>query len=296
LDKMRLFNSLLLLFVIVALTEGVSFSGTWSAVNRYGGEMYLCTVGRNQVYGVFSKAGFIKGYINGNKVNGTWYEGGSDRRAVHQGSFQWTLSDDGLTFDGFYNREAFPHGVHRWTEHRLAGDFPQSPTHADCMVPVDEAIVGTYQGGIDGIYSNEENDPRTNNLCADRFQNVYGSFNGPRGWLEGWEFDNLTGFQGFRYTNDNHAGAYVLRATEPGVLRGFAWYGSVHRENIGTVRSVTLQRVNSFAKLSQCEAIGPGFGPFKGGSYITPMVSIASTLQLSILLFALCSIIGLYIV
>jgi len=226
--------------------------------------MYLCTVG-DRLYGVFSDAGFVVAQVSGRQAVGNWYEGGRGDRNEHQGSFRWTLSEDGQTLDGFYNRESQEKGMHKWKEERLGAPFPSDPSDEQCMVPVRERIMGVYQGDVIG-----DNVPGVHYICSDRFQNVYGSSTSPNAWFEGWAFEDGTGFTGYRYTSDHKAGAYILRAIGNGKVAGFAWYGGIHRENRGTVRKIVLDQEEFKTTLSKCEEFGPGFAAIKGGEPSPP--------------------------
>jgi len=246
-----------LVLAVVALASATSWSGTWTAVTKFGGQTYTCLRG-NTVYGVYSNGGIFEGVIkdsNPNKIDGIWFEGGRGNRNILQGSFTLTLSEDGQHFDGIYYRvtgESF-----RWRETRVGAPFPADPTNDQCLVPDGTQVDGTLTGG-------SPNDLTTGSysICIDpdiRTGQVYGSFSSPTGFLEGWHFRSKTGFHGYRYTNDGLSGAYILRATSPTKVQGFFWRGRLAIENYGTSRSESLTRVSATATRAECEKTGPGF-------------------------------------
>jgi len=273
----------LALLGIIALVHGSNWSGTWTANNRYGGVMYSCVKGERW-YATFSSGGFANGRIleNGRTVEGEWWEGGRGDRNYLQGSFHLTLSADGQRFDGIWNRISTEHSQ-RWHENRLGAPYPDQPTDAQCLVPVRERLTGTFFGGPEGDTS-----PGEYKICLDNVGQVYGSFNSPLGYLEGWTVDDTTGFHGYRYTNDGLAGAYILRSTGVDEVRGWFWLGRLARENIKTAREEVLTRTSFAAKREDCEAVGPGFLTRLRGP------SAASTLSASVtFVVALVALAGL---
>ncbi len=133
----------------------VSFAGNW--FHNFG-TMNLAQAGAN-VNGVyvngFGGNGTLEGTVTGNQLNGTWEINGTD------GSFQFTLSNNGKTFTGNFdgaqqwcgarNGQNFPNGCSfagNWTSDFGDGDCPMSLTRKDL------AITGTYcLGTVTGTVS-----------------------------------------------------------------------------------------------------------------------------------------------
>lgn len=230
-----------------------NWHGTWTAKNRYGGVMYACPRG-NRLYGVYSNAGFFIGKIEGREVEGTWYEGGRGDRNDWQGSFRITISDDNQSFDGFWYRVTQDGTEIKWHEQRLGAPYPSEPSNIDCLVPYQENVLGSF-------YSNpgEGREPVVTHLCKDRWDQIYGSFHSPDGYVEGWSVDNSSGFHGYRYDSDGRSGAYILRSVSETEVRGFYWRGRLAAQNIATSQEEVFYRTSFTAKLSECEEVGPGF-------------------------------------
>lgn len=238
--------------------------------------MYICQVG-DKLYGSYSKAGFFEAFITGRTAVGNFWEGGRAYRNELQGSFRWAMSDDNLSFDGFFSRVSQNGRESRQTEKRISG---AAPTHDQCLVP--------YTGGrVTGAYfRNTDNDdqPGRADICSDQYGQVYGSFDEPDGYLEGWSVRNGTGFHGYRYQGDLKSGAYILRATEEGVIRGWYWRGPlVKSENIVLANSESYYLAEEITSLDKCERFGPGFlRRLRGGG---PGDNSASSATLSVLTF-----------
>jgi hypothetical protein len=231
----------------------VNWHGTWTANNRYGGVMYACPKG-DRLYGVYSNAGFFVGRFEGRVVEGTWYEGGRGDRNDWQGSFRIEISADNQEFDGFYYRVTQDGKELRWHESRLGAPYPSNPTHDQCLVPGDEPVLG-------GFFNNpgQGREPAVYSLCKDEYDQIYGSFGAPDGFIEGWSVDDSTGFHGYRYDSNGRSGAYILRSVSDTVVRGFYWRGRLARQNIETSVPEELHRTSYTAKLDDCERVGPGF-------------------------------------
>lgn len=253
-------------FAIDAVGEGFSGSpdqvinptnwhGTWSAVNRYGGVSYFCPVG-NRVFGVYSNAGFFIGQPTDSRtLEGTWYEGGRGDRNDFQGAFKITLSADNQEFDGFYHRVSQDGTEIRWHEHRLGAPHPSNPTHTQCLVPgrPREYLTGAFFRRPEGVTASPFY------ICKDEFDQIYGSFNAPDGYLEGWSVDATTGFHGWRYDSNGHSGAYILRSLSTNEVRGYYWRGRLAAQNIETSTEEILDRASYTVSLEDCERVGPGF-------------------------------------
>jgi len=228
--------------------------GTWTARNRYGGQTYSCPVG-NTLYGVYSNAGFFIGTISDRTVEGVWFEGGRGDRNYYQGSFKIIVSDDNQAFDGFYNR--LISGIeYRWHENRLGAPYPSNPTLEDCFAPDDtvENVLGSYirsteTGALSGATY----------ICEDYWDQIYGSFYAPEGYLSGWSADDHKGFHGFRYDANGNSGAYILRALTQDRIKGFYWRGILASQNYPTSQYEAFYRSGFTAALTQCEQVGPGF-------------------------------------
>eukprot|EP01115_Flamella_aegyptia_P010130 TRINITY_DN44301_c0_g1_i1.p1 TRINITY_DN44301_c0_g1~~TRINITY_DN44301_c0_g1_i1.p1 ORF type:complete len:290 (+),score=93.70 TRINITY_DN44301_c0_g1_i1:223-1092(+) len=255
---------LLFALLVIAVVYGQSsttadWHGTWTANDRYGGVTYLCPVG-NRVYGVYSQAGFLEGNFttpDKRTIEGNYFEGGRDDRNDWQGSFRIVLSEDNQSFDGFWTRVTEDGKERRWHETRLGAPHPSNPTNEQCMVPwPGQRITGVYFRDAErsGV-----NAPGEYHICKSVYSQVYGSFDEPNGFLEGWSVRDTNGFHGYRYTNDGHGGAYILRATSPNEVRGFYWRGRLAEQNRGLVREEVLVRSEFTAAIEQCEANGPGF-------------------------------------
>lgn len=250
-----------------------NWHGTWTANNRYGGHMYACPKG-NRLYGVYSDAGFFIGSMEGRRVEGTWYEGGRGDRNDWQGSFRIDISEDNQSFDGFYYRVTQDGYELRWHETRLGAPWPSNPTDEQCLVPGDEPLLGGFYN-----HPGQGNTPATYSLCKDEYDQIYGSFGSPDGFLEGWSVDSSTGFHGYRYDNNGQSGAYILRAISDSHVKGFYWRGRLARQNIATAVEENLTRTSYTASLDDCERVGPGFlrrlrGPTNSAGALTMSVAV----------------------
>lgn len=258
--------------------------GTWTALNRYQGQMYACPVG-NTLYGIYSNAGFFYGTINDRTVEGVWFEGGRGNRNYYQGSFKITISDDNQEFDGYFNRlttgEEF-----RWHETRLGAPYPSNPTLEQCFAP-DE----TVENILGSFYRSTETGALAGStfICKDYWEQVYGSFHSPDGYIAGWSVDDATGFHGYRYDATGQSGAYILRALTRDRLKGFYWRGILATENQSTTKYEAFNRSAFTAKLDQCEQVGPGFVERLHGPDYVPyyLVNSSSIVSFSFLLIAL---------
>jgi len=229
-----------------------NWHGTWTSGNRYGGVSYICPVG-NRIYGVFSNAGFFIGRLNGRTAEGTWWEGGRGDRNDWQGSFNITISADNQEFDGYFHRVSQDGTEIRWHEHRLGAPYPSNPTHTQCLVPSDEPLLGSfYRRPVDTTAASYY-------LCKDEYSQIYGSFVGPDGYVEGWSVDGSTGFHGYRYDSNGESGAYILRAVSETEVRGFYWRGRLAIQNLPTSTEEILDRSTYVVALKDCESVGPGF-------------------------------------
>jgi len=250
-------------FAIDAVREGFSeapdqvvnppnWHGTWTANNRYGGVMYACPQ-RNRLYGVYSNAGFFIGRFEGRVVEGNWWEGGRGDRNDWQGSFRIEIAADNQEFDGYFNRVS--NSVEeRWHEHRLGAPYPSNPTQEQCLVPSDVELLGTFFRRPTGSAATA-----SYSICRDEFDQIYGSYYAPAGYIEGWSVDKSTGFHGYRYDSNGHSGAYILRSVSENEVRGFYWRGFLARQNIETSTEEILDRSTYVATLDQCQSVGPGF-------------------------------------
>jgi len=261
-----------------------NWHGTWTANNRYGGQMYACPKG-DRLYGVYSNAGFFIGRIEGRVVEGTWYEGGRGDRNDWQGAFRIELDADNQGFDGFYHRVTQDGTELRWKEERLGAPWPSNPTHDQCLVPGDEPILGNFynkpaQGRDAAVYS----------LCKDEYDQIYGSFGSPDGFVEGWSVDSSTGFHGYRYDSNGRSGAYILRAVSDTTVKGFYWRGRLARQNIETSVAETLHRTSYTSSLEDCERVGPGFlrrlrGPAASAGTLSVSMFVVAIAAFAALLF-----------
>jgi len=235
------------------IVNPADWHGTWSANNRYGGQMYTCPQG-NRLYGVYSNAGFIIGRIEGRTVEGTWYEGGRGDRNDWQGAFRIELSADNREFDGFYHRVTQDGTELRWREERLGAPWPAQPSKNQCLVPGKEPVLGKFFNN-----PGPGRESATYALCQDKYDQIYGSFGAPDGFIEGWSVDSSTGFHGYRYDSNGRSGAYILRAVSDTEVRGFYWRGRLARQNIATATEENLSRTSYISHLDECERVGPGF-------------------------------------
>lgn len=279
-------------FAIDAVGEGSSeapdqanppnWHGSWTSNNRYGGVTYICPQGE-RYYGVYSNAGFFIGRNAGPRtIEGVWYEGGRGDRNNWQGSFNITISADNQEFDGFYYRVSRDGTEERWHEHRLGAPYPSNPTHAQCLVPAGEKVTGSFFRAVPGS-------PNANyHICKDAYDQIYGSFTGPDGYIEGWSVDSSTGFHGYRYDSDGRSGAYILRSVSDNEVRGFYWRGRLARQNIETSQEEILHRSSYTVGLRECEQVGPGFlerlrGPTNSAASLS--ISFLAVLAVTFLLF-----------
>lgn len=251
--------------------------------------MYACPVG-NKLYGVYSNAGFFIAHIDGRTATGTFYEGGRGNRNDWQGSFEITLSLDNQEFDGFYTRVSQDGTEIRWHEQRLGAPYPSSPSHTDCLVPSREPVLGSFFRRRTSTAS-----PAAYHICHDPYEQIYGSFLGPDGYLEGWSVDSSTGFHGYRYDSNGRSGAYILRSTSPTEVRGFYWRDWLVAQNLETSVEEVLDRSSYTVSLAACESVGPGFlrrlrGPDEP-VYNGDTVAAASTLGFSALVSVLLLVI-----
>jgi len=254
-------------FAIDAVGEGASeapdqvvnppnWHGTWTAGNRYGGVMYACPQ-EGRVYGVYSNAGFFIAKEDGRSLEGNWWEGGRGNRNDYQGSFKITVSADNQEFDGYYNIVSENGPERRWHEHRLPAPYPSNPTNIDCLTPYDDntsPITGAFFRRPTGSAT-----AANYQICKDEYDQIYGSFIGPDGYVEGWSVDRGSGFHGYRYDSDGRSGAYILRAISTDEVRGFYWRGVLARQNIETATEEVLDRSSWISNLEACQAVGPGF-------------------------------------
>jgi len=260
--------------------------GTWTAKNRYEGQSYLCPVG-NTVYGIYSNAGFFYGTINGRDLEGVWFEGGRGNRNNFQGSFKITISDDNQEFDGYFNRLTTGEEI-RWHESRLGAPYPSNPTLEECFAPDD-----TVQDVLGSFYRSTETGALAGStfICKDYWEQIYGSFHSPDGYIAGWSVADSTGFHGYRYDATGASGAYILRALTQDRLKGFYWRGILAPQNYPTSKYEAFNRSAFTAQLSQCEQVGPGFterlhGPDYVPYYIVNSSSVVS-FSLTLLVAAL---------
>jgi len=230
-----------------------NWHGSWTAGNRYGGVMYACPQG-NRVYGVYSNAGFFIARTEGRNLEGNWWEGGRGDRNDYQGSFSITVSADNQEFDGYWNRVSTDGEEYRWHEHRLGAPYPSNPTNIDCLTPVDEYVMGAFFRRPTGSAT-----AASYHICKDEYDQIYGSFQGPDGYVEGWSVDRSSGFHGYRYDSDGRSGAYILRSISTSEVRGFYWRGRLAAQNIETATEEVLDRSSYISDLDACQSVGPGF-------------------------------------
>ena len=80
---------------------------SWSGVftdEEFGGYFYLCpTANKNSVQGIYSEIGWIEGNIRNKTLFGNWFTAGGDEN--NRGDFSITLSNDGLSFSGYYTSD-----------------------------------------------------------------------------------------------------------------------------------------------------------------------------------------------
>jgi len=265
------------------VTNPADWHGSWTARNRYFGETYTCPVG-NTLYGVYSDAGFFVGTITDRVVEGVWYEGGRGDRNYFQGSFRITVSDDNQEFDGFFNRLTTGEEI-RWHESRLAAPYPSNPTLEQCFAPDStvENLLGSY-------YRSTETGALAGStyICRDYWDQIYGSFHSPDGYLSGWSVEDATGFHGYRYDATGQSGAYILRALTADRVKGFYWRGILAPQNYPTAKYEAFSRTSFTAKLDQCEQVGPGFVErLHGPDYVPYVVNSSSIVSFSYLTFLL---------
>lgn len=265
----------------VQVVNPADWHGTWSSLNRYGGQTYTCVVG-NTLYGVYSNAGFFVGTITGRVAEGVWYEGGRGDRNYYQGSFRITISDDNQEFDGVFNRLTTGNEF-RWHESRLGAPYPSNPTLEQCFAPdhTAENVLGSF-------YRSTETGALAGStfICKDYWQQIYGSFHSPEGYLAGWSVDRATGFHGYRYDSTGQSGAYILRALTRDRVKGFYWRGNLAIQNYPTSKYEAFNRSAFTAKLDQCEQVGPGFVErLRGPDYVPYDVNSSSIVSFSYLTF-----------
>jgi len=248
-------NSLVAVFLVglVALAYGAdnTWSGSWTddSNGRLGGTFYTCERG-SRLHGVFSKAGWVSGAVNGYRATGSWYMAGDpfDDRDRMYGTFDITLLDDNSGFRGEYffgDREG---RAHPWAEVRKPSPWPFCPDDTLCLTPDPTAsITGHFFGG----------DPATDLFLCREFQpgreadRIYGSFVNPdfSGSVEGFTPDAGTSFHGFYYTEDR-AGGFWLRAVSQEWVRGFRWPALPNRGLVTEVKEQIFQvksrRVSNF--------------------------------------------------
>jgi len=75
-------------------TDDIEYGG-------FGGFIRLCLVEKH-VHGVYSEVGLIQGELNGNKINGSFYQAGGNFVTCTSGTFEWTINIDGSGFTGYY--------------------------------------------------------------------------------------------------------------------------------------------------------------------------------------------------
>ena len=163
------------------------------------------------------------------------------------------------------------------SETRLGAPEPSNPTWEQCFAPDDsvENLLGSYYrssetGALSGSYF----------ICEDEWNQIYGSFHQPDGYISGWSVQDATGFHGYRYDANGQSGAYILRALTRDRVKGFYWRGRVAEQNVGTTSWEALYRNGFTATLNQCEQVGPGFNERLRGPRMED--NSASTLQLAV--------------
>jgi hypothetical protein len=289
------------LFVLAAANHGANevaeqvvnpadWHGTFTSRNRYGGETYMCAVG-STLYGVYSNAGFFVGTITDRVATGVWFEGGRGDRNYYQGSFRITISDDNQEFDGVFNRLTISTET-RWHETRLGAPYPSNPTLEQCFAP-DE----TVENLLGSFYRSTETGALAGStfICKDYWEQIYGSFHSPEGYIAGWSVDDATAFHGYRYDSTGQSGAYILRALTRDRVKGFYWRGNLAVQNYPTSKWEAFNRSAFTAQLDQCEQVGPGFverlhGPDYVPYYLVNSSSIVSFSYLTFLIAALAAL------
>jgi hypothetical protein len=247
--------------------------------------MYSCTKG-DQLYGVYSNAGFFLGTITDRSVSGNWFEGGRGDRNDYQGSFHISISDDNQEFDGYWNRlSTVTTSKTRWHETRLGAPYPAVPTAEDCLMPDDtaETFTGAFYrsteyGALAGNYD----------LCRDEWDQVYGSFYQPEGYITGWSVFDATAIQGYRYDSTGESGAYIMKSISQNRMKGFYWRGRLAYQNYPTSKAEALIRRSFTTSLTKCENVGPGFTErLKGPDYVGNNSAVTFSLSMFVALGAL---------
>ena len=99
--KELLIVTFILLFSQAILSS--DWEGTWddscSNGECYGGRLKTCVSGNN-IYGVYSKIGYIVGTIYGDRAIGNWYEAGFS--LYNHGGFDWTIFPEGISGTWWY--------------------------------------------------------------------------------------------------------------------------------------------------------------------------------------------------
>jgi len=236
------------------IVNSPNWVGTWTSNNRYGGQTYMCSY-KNRIYGSYSNAGFFIGEETDRTMEGLWFEGGRGYRNDWQGSFKITIDNDNQEFTGFWYRVSQAGNPNNnWSESRLGAPYPSFPSPEQCLMPVHQYLTGQFYE-----YPGEGRAPVVYNICRDKWDQIYGSFGSPDGYLEGWSVDSGSGFQGYRYDSNGNSGAFILRSITENEVRGFYWRGRLASQNIETSQQVVLTRMSYITDLKACERVGPGF-------------------------------------
>jgi len=237
---------------LFATASNPDWNGSWTEESngRLGGLLYTCVRG-NALFGVFSRAGWMQGTVEGVRSVGFWYMAGDpfeDNDRIH-GQYDLSLLDDNSGFRGEWFFGDFLHKGLPWAEVRQPAPAPLYPDDNLCLIPDQTGTVtGVWYGGV----------PETDlYICSEANRRGvatrgYGSFTNPdfSGSLEGF-IPVLTGFHGYYYTEDRAGGIFLRRVPGP-FLRGFRWPAEPSRALLPQASEQIFQGQPQRATIFQC--------------------------------------------
>jgi hypothetical protein len=240
------------LLALLAAANNPDWNGSWTEESngRLGGLLYTCVRG-NQLFGVFSRAGWLEGTVEGVRSVGHWYMAGDpfDDPDRIFGQYDISVLDDNSGFRGEWYFGDFLHKGLHWAEVREPAPAPLYPDDNLCLVPdVTGSVVGVWFGGVPqtDLYICSEANTRGSATRG------YGSFTNPdfSGSIEGF-IPNTNAFQGYYYTEDR-AGGLFLRAVPGPFLRGYRWPAEPSRALLPQASEQIFQRQPQRASIFQC--------------------------------------------